>query len=293
MMDKISFAFRRLVVLVSITLVAVSLALAKDYETVQFNPAHLAGMAIRFNVILPADYATSTARYPVLYLLHGYTGNYTDWVTLTNVTEHARKYREIIVTPEGDNGFYTNSYADPKRGWEDYVIQDLIPYVDSYYRTIATRQGRAIAGLSMGGYGALKLGLKYPQMFCAVASLSGAPAAAKWREPFPIRDEAFRKLMESIYGPKDNPERAANDPFELIKRVPADLRPHLYLAIGSGDFLLEENRQFVALLAQLKIPYEYRESPGIHDWWFWDRQIKIVLELQAPILGALPETPKP
>ena len=292
MMNKTTSVSRRLIVLVSVALAAVSLALAKDYQTVQFNPAHLSGMMVRFNVILPVDYATSTARYPVLYLLHGYVGNFTDWVTLTNVADYAHKYREIVVMPEGDNSFYTNSQADPTRAWEDYIIQDLIPYVDAYFRTVATRQGRAIAGLSMGGYGALKLGLKYPQMFCAVASLSGAPAAAKWKE-LPIRDEAFRKLMESIYGPKDSPERAADDPFELVKKVPADLRPQLYLAVGSGDFLLEENRAFVALLAQLKIPYEYRETPGIHDWWFWDRQIQIVLELEAPLLGALPETPKP
>ena len=235
MMNKTTSVSRRLIVLVSVALAAVSLALAKDYQTVQFNPAHLGGMAVRFNVILPVDYATSSARYPVLYLLHGYTGNFTDWVTLTNVADYAHKYREIVVMPEGDNSFYTNSQADPKRAWEDYIIQDLIPYVDAYFRTLAARQGRAIAGLSMGGYGALKLGLKYPQMFCAVASLSGAPAAAKWKEPYPIRDEAFRKLMDSIYGPKDSPERAANDPFELIKKVPADLRPQLYLAVGSGD----------------------------------------------------------
>ncbi len=294
MTSKITSVIRRLILLVSVVLVASSLTRAKDYQTVQFNPAHLGGMAVRFNVILPVEYATSTARYPVLYLLHGYTGDFTDWVTLTNITDYARTYREIIVMPEGDNGFYTNSYSDPKRAWEDYIIQDLIPYVDTHFRTITTRQGRAIAGLSMGGYGALKLALKYPQMFCAVASLSGAPAAAQWsaEKPF-LRDQALRQVVEAAFGPKDNPGRAANDPFELVKKLPADLRPQLYLAVGSSDFLLEENRAFVASLAQLKIPYEYRESPGTHDWWFWDRQIQIVLELQAPVLGARLDAPKP
>jgi len=263
-----------------------TLALAKDYETVELNPSHLPGMTVGFNLILPRDYAASTRRYPVLYLLHGYTDHYPAWVSYTNLTQYARKYEEIIVTPEGDNGFYTNSYADSKLAWEDFLILDLIPYVDGHYRTVASRRGRAIAGLSMGGYGALKLGLKYPQMFSAVASLSGATAAARWRDHYGLEDLDFKKLIDEVYGPKDNPGRAENDPFELITKLPADQRPQLYLAIGSSDFLLEENREFVRLLADLKVTYEYREVFGKHEWPVWDKQIQEVLALQAPVIGA-------
>ena len=91
--------------------------------------------------------------------------------------------------------------------------------------------------------------------------------------------------MESVYGPPENPARAAEDPFELVKKVPPELRPQLYLSVGSEDFLLEENREFAHLLAELKVPYEYREFPGKHEWPVWDREIQVVLTLQAPVIG--------
>jgi len=273
-------------VLGSLTVGLAASALAKDYETVEMKAPHLGGMTVGFNLILPRDYATSTQRYPVLYLLHGYTDHYPAWVSYTGITQYARSYDEIIVMPEGDNGFYTNSGSDPKLAWEDFLILDLIPYVDTHYRTVASRQGRAIAGLSMGGYGALKVGLKYPQMFAAVASLSGAAGAARWQH-HPFEDPDFQKLIEGVFGPRDNPERARNDPFLLVRNLPATAVPQLYLSIGSQDFLLDENREFVRLLAELKIPYEYREIPGKHEWPVWDSQIQVVLALQAREIRAL------
>lgn len=261
-----------------------AIAEAKDYETVEIAAPHLGGTTVGFNIIFPRDYAAGTKRYPVLYLLHGYTDHYPAWVSYSGITQYARGYPQIVVMPEGDNGFYTNSYADKDLAWEDFILLDLIHYVDSHYRTVASRQGRAIAGLSMGGYGAMKLGLKYPQMFSATASLSGAFGAARWKRP--IEDPVFQKLVEGVYGPPDNPARAAEDPFELIKKVPEALRPQLYISVGSGDFLLDENREFVKLLGELKVPYEYREFPGKHEWPVWDREIQVVLGLQAPVIGA-------
>ncbi|MFB3923402.1 MAG: alpha/beta hydrolase [Terriglobia bacterium] len=271
---------------VALAVIALSAsAQARDYDTVEVAAPHLGGMTVGFNIILPRDYTSSTKRYPVLYLLHGYTDHYPAWVSYSGITQYARGYREIVVMPEGDNGFYTNSYSDKNLAWEDSIILDLIPYVDSHYRTVASRPGRAIAGLSMGGYGAMKLGLKYPQMFSAVASLSAAFGAARWTHR-PIDDPVFQKLIEGVYGPRENPGRAAEDPFELIKKLPAELRPQIYISIGSGDFLLDENREFVKLLSDLKVPYEYREFPGKHEWPVWDREIQVVLALQAPVIGA-------
>lgn len=260
-------------------------AFAKDYETVEMAAPHLAGMTVGFNVILPRDYATSTRRYPVLYLLHGYTDHYPAWVSYSRITDYARGYEEIIVMPEGDNGFYTNSHEDANLAWEGFIMFDLIPYVDSHYRTVASRRGRAIAGLSMGGYGAMKLGLKHPDMFAATASLSGALAAARPREAH-SDDPEFQKLVANVFGPPDNPARAQEDPFELVKKVPAETRPQLYISVGSEDFLLQENRDFVKLLSEFKIPYQYREFPGKHEWPVWDREIQVVLSLQAPVIGA-------
>ena len=261
-------------------------AVAEDVQTVEFAAAHLGGRTIKFNLILPRDYADSERRFPVLYLLHGFTGHYDDWAKLTGVASYAAEYQEIIVMPEGENGWYVNNYADSKTKWDDYVVLDLIPYVDQHYRTVASRDGRAIAGLSMGGYGAMMLGLKHPRLFSAVASLSGALASARTAFLDPITDPKFKTMLLDIFGPPDNPSRTTVDPFELIRRVPTGEMPQLYLSIGSSDFLLRENREFIRLLSELNITYEYREVQGMHEWPVWDSQIREVLEIQAPVIGA-------
>lgn len=281
-----------------LALIAVCLALApgataaaaKDYQTITFSPAHLGGMEVNFNVILPRDYNSTTRRFPVLYLLHGYTGHYSDWVTKTGLVKYAAHYEEIIVMPEDENGWYVNNYANPKLEWQSYIIDDLIPYVDSHYRTVSARKGRAIAGLSMGGYGAMLMGLKYHQLFAAAASLSGVFASAEpaFEEALPAGDP-IHKVIEEDFGPLDNPTRRTNDPFLLIREIPVSELPVLYIAIGSSDSLLQMNRDFVHILSEYKIPYHYCEVPGKHEWPVWDSQIQRVLALQAPVIGALPE----
>lgn len=267
------------------TLSTAALAEARDFETVELEAAHLGGMTVGLNVILPQDYATSDRRYPTLYLLHGYTDHYPAWVSYTNIVQYARDYDLIIVMPEGDNGFYSNSYDDSKLAWEDFFILDVIPYVDRNYRTITRREGRAVAGLSMGGYGAFKFGLKYPHLFAAAASLSGALGVAR-QGGEPPRDPEFARFFEDIYGPQDGPHREANDLFALAEKVPRDTLPQLYFSIGSQDFLLESNRAFLDHLTKLGISFEYREFPGKHEWPVWDREIQTVLAFQAPVIGS-------
>jgi putative tributyrin esterase len=283
---KTQRAFLLLALFTTVALQAVPFARAEGSQTVEFAAAHLDGRTMKFNLILPRDYASSERKFPVLYLLHGFTGHHDDWVKQTGIEEYAAGYEEIIVMPEGENSWYVNNYADPKMRWEDYMIFDLIPYVDQHYRTEAARGGRAIAGLSMGGYGAMMLGLKHPDLFSAVASLSGALASARTAFLDPISDPKIRQLFLDIFGPPDNPSRTAVDPFQLIRGIPADQMPQLYLAIGSSDFLLRENREFIRLLTDLKITFEYREVEGRHEWPVWDSQIKEVLAAQAPVIGA-------
>ena len=244
-----------------------------------------------FNLILPLDYEHSTSRYPVVYLLHGYTGNNSDWTLLTNLSAYAVRYPLIIVMPDGSNGWYVNSPSDPQQKFEDQIIKDLIPYVESHYRTIPLRRARAIAGLSMGGYGAMFLGLKHYQMFTAVASLSGAVGAAHGLLPPPgskatqkDRDN-FKEIM-SHFGTPGTEAAKERDPFELVTKIPIQDMPMLYIAEGGEDFLIRENREFVTSLAKLKIPYEYREvSPRVHSWDFWDEQIQVFLQKLAHLQG--------
>lgn len=264
-------------------------------ETVEFRASHLDGTSVKLNIILPRNYTASGRRFPVLYLLHGYGGHYSDWCEKTHIVDYAKPYEEIIVMPEGKNGWYVNNYTNPKMQWEDYIIEDLIPYVDGHYRTVALREGRAIAGLSMGGYGAMFLGLKHHEMFAAAASLSGVVASAdmaRWDKPLTKNNQATKEnpgVQRTIlddFGPVKNPVRKDEDPFLLIRKLTPKNCPQLYLAIGWSDSLLGENRKFVALLAQLKMPYRYAEVPGKHEWRVWDEQVQRVLALQAPVIGA-------
>ena len=245
----------------------------------------LVGKTLLYNVVLPSDYDNSrTTRYPVLYLLHGLTGHYTDWTTRTNVADYAAQYRIIIVTPEGNDGWYTDSAGVPGDKYESYILKELIPDVDKRYRTIQARYGRAIAGLSMGGYGALKLGLKFPGTFVFAASMSGALSASTWTEselkdPGPMRDSVL-----SVFGAAGSETRKANDLFRIVRELtPGRVAPlpYFYLDCGTEDGLLGDNQQFAALLREKKIPHEYRELPGGHSWAYWDQQVQEVLKIAA------------
>lgn len=273
------------------------------YETVEFAPAHLGGMKVKFNIIFPTGYDTAKARrYPVLYLLHGYTDDYSGWVTKSNLLQHTARFQEIIVNPEGGVSWYVNNHADPKQQWEDYLIDDLIPYVDSHYRTIADRSARAVAGLSMGGYGALLLGFKHYDKFAAAASMSGAlegaegtffteVQAAAQKEPGSAFLNHLVKDLSNDYGPADNPARLSDDPYELIKKVPLEQMPQIYFSCGESDELIAQSRRLADELTKMKISYQYREIPGRHEWPVWDREIQAIMEIQAPILGVAEVAP--
>jgi putative tributyrin esterase len=269
--------------------------------TETFIAPHLGGAKVKFNLILPRDYSVGERRFSVLYLLHGFAGHYSDWCTYSHIVEYAKPYEEIIVMPEGANSWYVNNYANPKMQWEDYIIEDLIPYVDAHYRTIASRHGRAIAGLSMGGYGALFLGLKHYDTFAAVASLSGVVASAnlpRWDEPLAETEannqayDGIRNALAEDFGPQNNPARDSEDPFLLVRKLTQEECPDLYISVGAQDNLANENLEFAQLLHSLKMIYGFAEVPGKHEWVVWDKQIRTVLLLQSPIIGSRPVSKK-
>lgn len=254
-------------------------------QTVRFE-SKLVGKTLPYNVVLPADYDEPRAkvkRYPVLYLLHGLTGHYDNWTTRTKLSDYAAQYPMIIVTPEGNNGWYTDSATIPTDKYETYIVQELIPDVERRYRAHAAREGRAIAGLSMGGYGALKFGLKHPEMFVMAASMSGAFGAASWTEK-ELDSRPIRESLFQIFGPADSPTRAANDLFKLAREVSAKKvapLPYFYFDCGTEDFLFRSNRELASLFVELKIPHEYRQLPGTHNWQYWDAQVQEILKIAA------------
>ncbi|MFL6281530.1 MAG: alpha/beta hydrolase [Pyrinomonadaceae bacterium] len=260
------------------------------YETVQFESA-LVGAALPYNVILPAEYKRGSSkerRYPVLYLLHGLGGSAADWVSKrAHLADYAAQYPFIIVVPEGKDGWYTDGLA-PREKFESYFVDELIPDVDRRFRTISSREGRAVAGLSMGGYGSMKFALKRPELFAFAASMSGALAVASWT-PDQHLPEFIRPSVMRVYGDAGSSVRLENDLYKLARELTperAKALPYIYLDCGTEDFLLSNNRDFSALLVEKKVAHEFRELPGEHSWPYWDRQVREVLKLAAQKLAA-------
>ena len=259
-------------------------AQSASVATVQFQ-SKLVNATLPYNVILPRVYRTSsTTRYPVIYLLHGFGGHYTDWATRTKVADYAARYRLIVVMPEGNNSWYIDSGGVASDKYESYILQELIPDVDKRYHTIQARYGRAIAGLSMGGYGAIKFGLKYPDRFVFAASMSGAFGVTRYTQN--EIGGAFWEPFLKNFGPVGSETRKANDLFELIRGLsPARVAslPYFYFDCGTEDAAqhFNPNRELSEAFLEKKIAHEYRELPGNHSWAYWDQQVQEVLKLAA------------
>jgi S-formylglutathione hydrolase FrmB len=260
-------------------------------EAVKFE-SKLVGKSLPYHVVLPPLYdapQSRAVRYPVVYLLHGLGGSYADWVSRTRLAEHAAQHRFIIVTPEGRDGWYTDSATVPDEKFETYILEELIPDVERRFRALPARDARAIAGLSMGGYGALKFGVKHPQRFALIASLSGAFEAASWDANDPNLIAFVKPSIARTYGAMDSPTRAANDLFKLFNNLPPEripALPYIYFDCGTEDFLINSNRALSELLLRRKIPHEYRQLPGAHTWPYWDTQVQEVLKLATRRLRA-------
>lgn len=238
--------------------------------------SNLMGRKISYRVILPVDYKNSneTSRFSVIYLLHGLTGNFANWTDKTSLAAYAASKRFIIVTPDGSNGWYADSVSAANDKYESYIVRELIPEIDKKFRTIAERRGRVIAGLSMGGYGAIKFGIKYPEMFSLVGSFSGALGATSFTEK---NSGNIGKGIDAIFGPEASDTRKSNDIFAIVRDANPDKIksiPFIYQSCGTEDFLIQNNRDFLALLNEKKVPHEYRELPAGHTWAFWDDQVR-------------------
>lgn len=269
----------------------------------------------KYLVLLPADYETSGKSYPVLYLLHGFSQNYTVW-PLMGLGTHVGAKDLIVVMPDGGNSWFINwseSQDDQVNNWEDFIVYDLIHSVDQTFRTVPAREGRAINGLSMGGYGALMIGLRHPNLFCSVASQSGALDFARSARarleagqppqvnevPEPKPDDRDSNVPELIRIPgftmqheryphgiafKTVDDTKQYDPFEIIAQVPVKYLPHIYLDCGLDDGLLQTNQEFAAILMTNKIPFAYGQTPGAHGANYWSRELATSIAVQYAVL---------
>jgi putative tributyrin esterase len=244
-------------------------------ETVRFESRAL-GRVMPYDAVLPPGYDIFTerrTRYPVLYLLHGWGGNHSSWLSNTSLKDYAALHKLIIITPEGGNGWYTDSATAPEEKFETYFVEELIPDVERRFRALNNRGARSVAGNSMGGYGALKFGLKHPELFAFVASTSGAFDAASRTD-----DDSIMRA----FGPAASDTRASDDIFKLAREFPAERKgtlPFIYFDCGAKDPWFASNRALADVLLERGIAHEFRELPGDHIWPFWDRQLREILSL--------------
>ncbi len=242
----------------------------------------LGGKAVPYRISVPPDYESSNRRFPVLYLLHGVNGNENEWWDRSQLTEYASKYQMIVVTPGVGDSWYANSASDTGARYEDVIVYDLIPYIDAHYRTISNREGRAIAGVSMGGLGAMKLALRYPQLFEFAGSLSGpfdVPITGRWGK---APSAKMLRDLQLIFGDEGSQTRRENDVFQLLNQAlnGNTVLPYLYVSSGISDPLpqvAQSNQRFAQALGAKDLRFEYNKRPGTHDWRLWDSEIFLML----------------
>ena len=223
------------------------------------------GMQTSVYVLIPEKREAGTA-VKTLYLLHGLSDDNTSWLRRTSVERYAEKYGIAVVMPFGEKSFYT----DMKYGMNFYtfVAKELPEVMHTLFCLSQKREDNYVAGLSMGGYGALKIGLREKGRFAAAAGLSSACDIA-------ARDK--KGYFPAVFG--DGNVDPKDDLFALAtERANDPDKPKIYLGVGTEDFLYDENQKFKAHLASLGYDFTYRESAGTHNWEFWDEYIKYVLE---------------
>lgn len=236
---------RRRSFLLAVTLCLVTMAVDAQAQARTIRMPTASGSDRIFAILLPQSYDTSQRRYPVVYLFHGGGQDHTAFMARTAFTPAARKHEFIVVMPAADRS-YSALGPEAQGRYHDYVAGDLVDYVDSHYRTIPTKERRAIAGLSMGGRIASMTALTHADRFSAVGAFS--PALR------PDAEEAVQKVPEAA--------------------------PFFYISCGTLDSLLPINREFVGWLTERDLPHEYREAPGLgHTWALWDEQIALFFDL--------------
>lgn len=242
---------------------------------------------VTFNAIIPVDkfgpQAENAEQKPLktLYLLHGIFGNYTDWVNGTRIQAWAEANDLAVIMPSGENRFYLD---DEKSGelYGEFIGKELVEFTRKLFPLSDKREDTFIAGLSMGGYGAIRNGLKYAENFGCVIGLSAALVHDTWKDAdnsapiFTFR----RNYYEAIFGEYDKVKGSDKDPKALLLKLKEEGRPvpKMYMCCGTEDGLVTANRDFRDFLNENGVDLTYVEGPGKHDWVFWDTYIKKVLD---------------
>ncbi|PZT55883.1 alpha/beta hydrolase [Paenibacillus silvae] len=248
---------------------------------------------VSFNALLPVDLPvipgqseTAIQQQPLksLYLLNGYSGNQWDWITFTRIRELADRYRIAVFMPAGENHFYVDD-EDKGELYGQYVGQELVAFTRELFPLSNQREHTFIGGLSMGGYGAIRNGLKYAEHFGGIIALSSAilPYKIANAEPGYSDGVADYKYFTRVFGDLSKLEGSDKDPEALVMQLKESgaLIPNIYMACGTEDFLLDVNQRFRDFLLREHVPVTYTESAGVHNWDFWNDYITLALDWVA------------
>lgn len=238
---------------------------------------------VPLQVILPVDKLTPDGKLPAekkfktLYLLHGFLGNYTDWVSGTRIQRWAEERDLCVVMPSGDNAFYVDRPATGNC-YGRFIGEELVEVTRRMFPLSRKREDTFIGGLSMGGFGAMRNGLKYHDTFGAIISFSGVLELLKVI-PSSVSQRMNMEFEEGLFGNLDKAAVSDNNPIWLVKELAGkpDL-PHIYIACGTEDHLITHSRNFRDLLLKNGFQVTYEEGPGGHEWDFWDTYIKKAID---------------
>lgn len=251
------------------------------FESLKFDSKKL-GKEVAYSIYLPDDYNTSQRNYPVLYLLHGYTDDETMWIQTGEVKEIADKAIDsgdatpmIIVMPNAWDTWYVNQY-DGKAPYEDMFFEELIPYIEKTYRAHSKQEFRAIAGLSMGGYGSFLYSLHHPDMFSACAPLSAAIFDDNVMEQ--RQAKSHKDLFARLFGPGLDYWHQ-NSVLKMLSELDKEKLPRIryYIDCGDRDGLLEGNFQAHKIMQEKGMKHEFRVRGGGHNWQYWRTALPEVL----------------
>ena len=253
--------------------------------------AETLGRTVPLTVILPTDkvYFGDMPRrepgkpYKTLYLLHGILGDDTDWLYGTRIARWAAEKDLCVVMPSGENMFYVDQ-PDTGNRFGEFIGRELVEFTRKTFPLSHKREDTYIGGLSMGGYGAMRNGLKYSDTFGAIIGLSSAFLVDESllivnpNPTFPSDRQEYKKAvfgqdLEAAIASDKNPYVLIRQHLEQKKEIPA-----IFMACGKDDFLLSKNQKFVSFLRENNVPVHYVEAPGNHEWDFWDTHIKEALE---------------
>ena len=240
------------------------------------------GMCTQMDVILPQasrgligmNTAKTGGKWKVMYLLHGLSDDHTIWQRRTSIERYASDKNIAVIMPETQRGWYT----DMRYGfaWFTFFTQELPAVCRSFFPNISDRrEDTVVCGLSMGGYGALKMAMTCPKQYGWAASLSGAVDVAELCEKAEL---GTREYFEDVFGPVAEVRGSVNDLFHLAGRLdPGGVLPNIYLCCGLQDSLYWQNVRLRNLLKSRDIPVTYEEEDGTHEWGYWDKKIQSVL----------------